>query len=113
MLFKERKFIRCAFAAQHRVTVRKAAKAINDVAMLDGVAERFFEGQGTEQHDGMALVCRHLGMLERHVQKEPLVGRELIVEPGINGLASNAERQVVGGESTRRSTVDVAWELVE
>src|SRR5436853_2057490 len=60
-----------ARAAQHVVTVREAAEAGDDVAMLDGVFGVVVVAGAGEQAAAEVLVGQALAVLERHIEERP------------------------------------------
>ena len=111
------------FAPEHRVAVREAAEAGNDVVVVYRVAVAGFEiltlrrralvEQRFGQLHGQSLAPGVLDVLQGHVNKNPLQGRKSPVEPAFDALPAQPQGRFVVGEGLARAAMDIAWELVK
>src|SRR5712692_3203949 len=99
--------------AQHRVAVREAAEAADDVGMLLGIFGESIIAVAARQHQAVFLVRKILRMHERQIEKLALGMRELPVE-------ASGDRTIRDGTGERVSPVGagvaaehIARELVE
>ena len=122
-VLQEFKLFRRAVAAQHRVAVRKAAKAGHDVAVQDGVLQ--VVGQDVFQTFGrarvQALKTGHAGVLlgqgfgvhQRHVDKHPASAGQGGVFAGVQRALAQGLGAGIAGKGAGLAPVDVAAELVQ
>ena len=111
------------FASEHRVAVREAPEAGNDVVVVYRVAVAGFEiltlrrralvEQRFGQLHGQSLPPGVLDVLQGHVNKNPLQGRKSPVEPAFDALPAQPQGRFVVGEGLARAAMDIARELIE
>src|SRR5712691_10155244 len=105
--------LRAGGAAQHRIAVREAAEAADDLGVLLGVFEEFVIAISARQFDAALLIRQMLRMHERQIEKLALAVRDLAVEPAGDRTAGNGTRERIGQIGARVAAEHVAGKLVE
>src|SRR5471030_57233 len=90
----------------------EAAKAGDDVAMLDRRLHAVLARDRRHERAAELLVGFVLAVAERHIEEEAGVGRERGGKEAGERLACDLERLGIGGEGPGRLAMDVPRELV-
>jgi len=111
-----------AGAIEQRVAVRKTTEALDDFAMLLGVAQsltgalsigwRRFVTQLGEQTNRSVLIKQCLGVFEGHVEERAMVEFELAVHAVGNALAGGGQGERVRSECLRGTSMNLSGELI-
>ncbi len=80
-----RNFACCRKTIEGRVTVRKAAKSIDNLLVRHGIARPVLVAESFDQIKRMPLIVPILAMLERKVKKKPFHLGHGHIETLING----------------------------
>ena len=61
--------------------MREAAESIDDLLVRDGISGPLCIADSSDQLDRKCLICALLDVLERHVEKQPLLLRIAVSHP--------------------------------
>src|SRR5690606_18938651 len=96
--FQELGFLPGVLAPQHRVAMRKAAKAGDDIAMLACEMQGMGVAKGLVEFHGTLLIGKFLAMHEGQVEKLPGGLVQFLVEAAIQRGAGMGQREIVAFE---------------
>src|SRR6185369_232750 len=109
----ELQFCRRRLATEHGVAMGKATEAIDDVLVAMRILEIVGKPELREQLDRAHLHRAIFAVLERHVEEQTLLLRELQIEARGNRMLRDRQCQRVGRERARGAAKHVARKLVE
>lgn len=88
--------------------MRKAAELIDDRFVCDRITRPLLIAEARDQFDCKRLIFAILAVLERHIQKQPLLFIHAVVEALLDCDSGSLARDRIGRESTWRATEQVA-----
>jgi hypothetical protein len=95
-VFQKGDLVRCRNAIEHRVTVRKSTKSIDDFLVRHGNVCPVLFAQLLVQIERKRLIAPILAMFERKVKKEPFLFAHGDVEALFNGTFGKSARDGIG-----------------
>src|SRR2546423_5684541 len=92
--------------------MREAAESIDDLLVRDGKSGPLCIADTSDELNRECLICALLAVLERQVEKQPLLLRHGRIAPLTDRASGQAARDRIGRESTGRATEKGAWEMI-
>src|SRR2546423_15573256 len=93
--------------------MREAAESIDDLLVRDGKSGPLCIADTSDQLNRECLICALLAVLERQVEKQPLLLRHGRIAPLTDRASGQAARDRIGPESTGRAPEPAAGEPIE
>lgn len=93
--------------------MRKTPETINDSLVRLGVTRQLGIVERGKQRQRLRLVSRLLAVLERQVEKHPLILAETPIQPRVDSLPRKRKCGRIGRERAWRAAKHIARELIE
>src|SRR2546430_16262192 len=93
--------------------MREAAESIDDLLVRDGKSGPLCIADTSDQLNRECLICALLAVLERQVEKQPLLLRHGRIAPLTDRSSGQAARDKNGRRNNGPATEKGAWELIE